>query len=121
MEEALTGITKIIKFEIAAKELDRVAEEFTKDNGAAPTFKDFPNQYGKPFPASICISMNEQVIHGIPSDNVALKKRDVVSVDCGIYMNDFCGDSVYTLYVGKVSEEVHKLLKVIKGTLYIGI
>ena len=112
---------KVIKPGVTTKELDRVAEEFIRDNGAVPTFKGFPNQYGDPFPASICTSVNEQVVHGIPSDNVVLKEGDVVSVDCGTYMNGFCGDSAYTFCVGEVDEEVRKLLKVTKEALYIGI
>ena len=110
----MAEIAKVIKPGVTTKELDRVAEEFIRDNGAVPTFKGFPNQYGDPFPASICTSVNEQVVHGIPSDNVVLKEGDVVSVDCGTYMNGFCGDSAYTFCVGEVDEEVRKLLKVTK-------
>jgi methionyl aminopeptidase len=109
--KTLAEIAKVIKPGVTTKELDRVAEEFIRDNGAVPTFKGFPNQYGDPFPASICTSVNEQVVHGIPSDNVVLKEGDVVSVDCGTYMNGFCGDSAYTFCVGEVDEEVRKLLK----------
>ena len=119
--KTLAEIAKVIKPGVTTKELDRVAEEFIRDNGAVPTFKGFPNQYGDPFPASICTSVNEQVVHGIPSDNVVLKEGDVVSVDCGTYMNGFCGDSAYTFCVGEVDEEVRKLLKVTKEALYIGI
>ena len=100
--------------------MDKVAEEFIRDHGAVPTFKGFPNQYGDPFPASICTSVNEQVVHGIPGD-IVLKEGDIVSVDCGTYMNGFCGDSAYTFCVGEVDEEVRKLLKVTKEALYIGI
>ena len=106
--KTLAEIAKVIKPGVTTKELDRVAEEFIRDNGAVPTFKGFPNQYGDPFPASICTSVNEQVVHGIPSDNVVLKEGDVVSVDCGTYMNGFCGDSAYTFCVGEVDEEVRK-------------
>ena len=98
----------------------KVAEEFIRDHGAVPTFKGFPNQYGDPFPASLCTSVNEQVVHGIPGD-IVLKEGDIVSVDCGTYMNGFCGDSAYTFCVGEVDEEVRKLLKVTKEALYIGI
>ena len=119
--KTLAEIAKVIKPGVTTKELDKVAEEFIRDNGAVPTFKGFPNQYGEPFPASICTSVNEQVVHGIPSDDVVLKEGDVVSVDCGTYMNGFCGDSAYTFCVGEVDEEVRKLLKVTKEALYIGI
>lgn len=117
----LAEIAKVIKPGVTTKELDRVAEEFIRDNGAIPTFKGFPNPNGDPFPASICTSVNEQVVHGIPSDDVILKDGDIVSVDCGTYMNGFCGDSAYTFCVGEVDEEVRKLLKVTKEALYIGI
>ena len=116
----LAEIAKVIKPGVTTKELDRVAEEFIRDNGAVPTFKGFPTPYGGPFPASICTSVNEQVVHGIPGD-VVLKDGDIVSVDCGTYMNGFCGDSAYTFCVGEVAEDVRNLLKVTKEALYIGI
>ena len=116
----LGEIAKIIKPGVTTKELDKVAEEFIRDHGAIPTFKGFPNQFGTPFPASICTSVNEQVVHGIPND-VVLKDGDIVSVDCGTYLNGFCGDSAYTFCVGEVSEEVRKLLRVTKEALYLGI
>ena len=116
----LGEIAKIIKPGVTTKELDKVAEEFIRDHGAIPTFKGFPNQFGNPFPASICTSVNEQVVHGIPND-VVLKDGDIVSVDCGTYLNGFCGDSAYTFCVGEVSEEVRKLLRVTKEALYLGI
>ena len=119
--KTLAEIAKVIKPGVTTKELDRVAEEFIRDNGAVATFKGFPNQYGDPFPASICTSVNEQVVHGIPGDDVVLKDGDIVAVDCGTDMNGFCGDSAYTFCVGEVDEEVRKLLKVTKEALYIGI
>lgn len=119
--KTLAEIAKIIKPGITTKELDKVAEEFIRDNGAVPTFKGFPNQYGDPFPASICTSVNDQVIHGIPGEDVVLNEGDIVSVDCGTYMNGFCGDSAYTFCVGEVDEEVRDLLKVTKEALYVGI
>ena len=119
--KTLAEVAKILKPGVTTKELDRVAEEFIRDNVAVPTFKGFPSQCGDPFPASICTSVNDQVVHGIPSDDVVLKEGDVVSVDCGTYMNGFCGDSAYTFCVGEVDEEVRKLLKVTKEALYIGI
>ena len=119
--KTLAEIAKVIKPGVTTKELDKVAEEFIRDNGAVPTFKGFPNQYGDPFPASICTSVNEQVVHGIPSDNVVLKEGDIVSVDCGTYMNGFCGDSAYTFCVGEVDPKVKNLLKTTKESLYLGI
>lgn len=118
--KTLAELAKIIKPGITTLELDRVAEEFIRDNGAIPTFKGFPNHNGAPFPASICTSVNEQVVHGIPK-NLVLKEGDIVSIDCGTYKNGFCGDSAYTFCVGEVSDEVRKLLRVTKEALYIGI
>ncbi len=100
--------------------LDKVAEEFIRDHHATPVFKGFPNPNGKPFPASICTSVNEQVVHGIPND-VPLKEGDIVSVDCGVLLDGFNGDSCYTFCVGEVSEEARRLLDATKKSLYLGI
>lgn len=116
----LAELAKLIKPGVTTKELDKVAEEFIRDHGAIPTFKGFPNPYGGPFPASICTSVNHQVVHGIPND-VPLKEGDIVSIDCGTKLEGFCGDSCYTFPVGKISEEVSNLLKVTKESLYLGI
>lgn len=119
--QTLAEVAKSVKPGVTTKELDRIAEAFIRDNGAVPTFKGFPNQFGAPFPASICTSVNEQVVHGIPSDNVVLKDGDIISVDCGVFMNGFCGDSAYTFCVGEVKDEVRHLLQVTKEALYLGI
>lgn len=116
----LAEVAKLIKPGVTTRQLDKVAEEFIRDNGAIPTFKGFPNPYGGPFPASICTSVNSQVVHGIPNDE-PLKDGDIVSVDCGTFLNGFCGDSAYTFTVGEVSSEILKLLKVTKEALYLGI
>ena len=116
----LTEIAKVVAPGVTTRQLDTLAEQFIRDNGAEPTFKGFPNPYGSPFPASICASVNEVVVHGIPNDE-PLKDGDVVSIDCGTYLNGFCGDSCYTFCVGEVSDEVKQLLKVTKEALYLGI
>lgn len=116
----LAELAKIIKPGVTTKQLDKVAEEFIRDNGAEPTFKGFPNPYGGPFPASICTSVNEQVVHGIPND-VPLQDGDIVSIDCGTRLNGFCGDSCYTFPVGEITPEVKNLLKTTKEALYKGI
>ena len=100
--------------------MERVAEEFIRDNGDIPTFKGFPNQFGQPFPSTLCTSVNDQVVHGIPN-NVPLIDGDIVSVDCGVLMNGFCGDSAYTFSVGEIDSEIQKLLKVTKEALFLGI
>lgn len=116
----LAEIGKVIKPGISTLELDRIAEEFIRDHGAIPTFKGFPNPYGGPFPASICTSVNDQVVHGIPTD-APLQEGDIVSVDCGTLLNGFNGDSCYTFCVGEVSDEVKALLRTTKESLYKGI
>lgn len=116
----LAEVAKIIKPGVTTSQLDKVAEEFIRDHGAIPTFKGYPNPYGKPFPATLCTSVNEQVVHGIPND-ATLKDGDIVSVDCGTLLNGYCGDSAYTFCVGEVDSEVKRLLKTTKEALYLGI
>ncbi len=118
--KTLAEIAKEIAPGVTTKQLDKIAETFIRDNGAVPTFKGFPNPYGPEFPASICTSVNDTVVHGIPNDE-PLKDGDIVSVDCGTLLNGFNGDSCYTFRVGEVSEEVDRLLKVTKESLYLGI
>lgn len=113
-------LAKVIKPGVTTAQLDKIAEEFIRDHGAIPTFKGFPNPYGGPFPASICASVNDEVVHGIPND-VPLKDGDIVSIDCGTLLNGFCGDSCYTFCVGEVADEIKQLLKVTKESLYEGI
>lgn len=112
----LAELAKIIKPGVTTAYLDRIAEEFIRDNGATPAFKGYGG-----FPASICTSVNEQVVHGIPSDKVVLQDGDIVSVDCGTYKNKFVGDSAYTFEVGNVSDEVKRLLQTTKESLFKGI
>ncbi len=106
---------------ITTLQLDKIAEEFIRDHGAIPTFKNFPNPYGEPFPASICTSVNDVVVHGIPNADVVLKEGDIISIDCGALLDGYNGDSCYTFAVGEVSPEVRKLLDVTKESLYRGI
>ena len=116
----LAELAKVIRPGVTTRQLDRIAEEFIRDNGAEPTFKGFPNPNGNPFPASICTSVNEQVVHGIPNDD-PLKEGDIVSIDCGTRLNGFCGDSCYTFPVGEISDDVRRLLVTTKAALYKGI
>lgn len=117
----LAELAKRIKPGITTLYLDKVAEEFIRDHGAVPTFKNFPNLFGAPFPASICTSVNDVVVHGIPSEDTVLKDGDIISIDCGTLLDGFNGDSCYTFQVGEVSEEVKKLLSATKESLYKGI
>ena len=117
----LGELAKHIKPGITTLQLDKIADEFIRDNGAIPTFKGFPNPYGGPFPASICTSVNDVVVHGVPNAETFLKEGDIISIDCGTLLNGFNGDSCYTFCVGEVSDEVKKLLKTTKESLYKGI
>lgn len=100
---------------ITTLELDKIAFEFIKDNGAIPSFLGL---YG--CPSSLLTSVNEQVVHGLPN-NRPLKNGDIVSIDCGVILNGFHADSAYTYEIGEVSQEVKDLLKATKEALYLGI
>ena len=119
--KTLAEVGRHIKPGVTTRHLDKVADEFIRDHGAIPTFKGFPNPYGEPFPAAICTSVNDVVVHGIPSDDVVLHEGDIISVDCGTLLNGYNGDSAYTFMVGEVDEAVKQLLEVAKQSLYLGI
>ncbi|MGP1626307.1 type I methionyl aminopeptidase [Prevotella koreensis] len=119
--KTLGELAKHIKPGVTTLQLDKIADEFIRDHGAVPTFKNFPNPYGAPFPASICTSVNDAVVHGVPSDEDVLKDGDIVSIDCGTLLDGFNGDSAYTFCVGEISDEVKKLLKTTREALYLGI
>ena len=119
--KTLGELAKHIKPGVTTLQLDKIADTFIRDHGAVPTFKGFPNPYGGPFPASICTSVNDVVVHGVPNATTVLKDGDIISVDCGTLLNGFCGDSCYTFCVGEVSDEVKQLLRTTKESLYLGI
>jgi methionyl aminopeptidase len=108
-------VAKLIKPGIETIDLDKAAYDFIVKNGGIPSFKD----YNK-FPYTLCISVNENVVHGMPG-NYKLKDGDIVSIDCGVFLNGFHSDSAYTYTVGEVPEEVKKLLQKTKESLYQGI
>lgn len=108
-------VAKHIKEGVKTSFLDKIAEEFIRDNGGVPSFKGYNG-----FPASLCISVNEVVVHGFPSE-YELKDGDIISVDCGVFHQGFHSDSAYTYPVGEVSPSVLELLKVTRDSLYLGI
>ena len=108
-------IAKEIKPGVTTLFLDKLAEEYIIDNGGTPLFK---GMYG--FPNTLCMSLNESVVHGIPNDR-PLEEGDIISVDCGVLKNGYCGDHAYTFGVGEIKPEVQKLLDVTLECLYIGI
>lgn len=110
--KTLAEVAKAIKPGVTTLSLDKIAYDFINDNKAVPAFLNYNG-----FPASLCISVNSHVVHGIPS-SYELKDGDIVSVDCGVEKNGFVGDSAYTFAIGEVKPEVLNLLKVTKESLY---
>lgn len=115
VSKTLGEIAKIIKPGVTTLELDKLAETFIRDNGGIPGFLGL---YG--FPNTLCVSPNAQVVHGIPS-NKPLESGDVISIDCGVLKNGYYGDHAYSFEIGEVSDEVKRLLKITKESLYVGI
>jgi methionyl aminopeptidase len=113
--KTLAEVAKLIKPGVKTLDLDKCAEQFIRDHGGIPAFKGYHG-----FPATLCISPNAQVVHGIPNE-YELKEGDIISVDCGVLKNGFYGDSAYTFSVGLIDAEVNKLLIVTKECLLKGI
>ncbi|MBY0244405.1 MAG: type I methionyl aminopeptidase [Sphingobacteriaceae bacterium] len=111
VSKTLAEVAKVIKVGVTTNYLDKIAYEFIKDNQAIPAFLNYGG-----FPKSLCISPNEQVVHGIPNDYV-IQEGDLISVDCGVIKNNFFGDSAYTFSIGEVSEEKKRLSAVTKQCL----
>ena len=101
-------------------DLDRLAEKRVLELGAKPSFKGYTGGGSRPFPATICVSVNEEIVHGIPSDRV-LKNGDIVSVDVGAVVEGFHGDSAFTMGVGEISEKANLLIESTSKSLVIGI
>ena len=115
VSKTLAEVAKHIKAGVTTEKLDRVAEEFIRDHKAIPGFLGY-----KGYPKTLCTSVNSQIVHGIPSSYV-LKDGDMVSIDCGVILDGFYGDSAFSFGVSEISEEVEKLLTVTKQSLFLGI
>ncbi|MEM6317359.1 MAG: type I methionyl aminopeptidase [Bacteroidota bacterium] len=113
--KALTLVAEMIGPGVSGRKIDEQAEQLIRDHGGVPGFKGLYD-----FPATLCVSVNNQVVHGIPYEQ-EFKDGDIVSVDCGVYMNDFYGDAAYTFPIGDVEEKVMELCRVTKASLYLGI
>jgi methionyl aminopeptidase len=113
--KTLAEVALHVRAGVTTRELDAIAETFIRDHGAVPGFKGYGG-----FPATLCTSVNDVVVHGIPGD-YALRDGDIISVDCGTVLNGFYGDSAYTFMVGEVSEEIQLLLQRTRESLYLGI
>ncbi|MDO8992692.1 MAG: type I methionyl aminopeptidase [Daejeonella sp.] len=115
VSKTLAEVAKIIGEGVKTIQLNKLAEEFIRDHGGVPAFLNYNG-----FPYSLCISLNDQVVHGFPGEYV-IKDGDIVSVDCGVVLNNFVGDSAYTFPIGNVDPETLRLLKVTKECLYLAI
>ncbi len=112
---AIAEVAKVLKAGMTTKQADAIAEEFIRDHNATPSFKNFNG-----FPFACCISVNDAVVHGFPTD-AELAEGDVVTVDVGVYKNSFHGDSAYTFAIGSVPDGVKNLMRITKESLYKGI
>jgi len=115
VSRTLAEVAKLIRPGITTLYLDRIAEEFIRDNNAVPAFKGYGG-----FPNTLCTSVNDEVVHGIPSD-YELREGDIISVDCGATLNGWVGDSAFTFAVGEIKEEVRRLLDFTRASLEEGV
>ena len=115
VSRTLAELAKHIAPGVTGLQLDKIAEAFIRDHGAAPAFLGYND-----FPNTLCISINDAVIHGIPND-YELREGDIISIDCGTCMKGYIGDSAYTFAVGEISEEAKKLLRTTKESLKLGV
>lgn len=120
VSRTLAEVAKHIEPGVTTGKLDRVAEDFIKENDGRPAFKGYGPK-GNQFPATLCISVNEEVVHGIPSEKRELKEGDIVSIDCGVEKNGYFGDHAYTFAVGECEDEKIRLLRATLESLYKGI
>jgi methionyl aminopeptidase len=114
--EVLCELRQSVKPGMTTIELDEIAEKRIRDNGAAPSFLGYHG-----FPASICASLNEQVVHGIPSADVILKEGDILSIDCGVILDGWQSDSAFTVGIGKISADKQKLIDVTEQCFFLGV
>ena len=118
----LSKLQEIAEPGVTTSQLDAVASQVTADAGAQALFMGVRNPSARiPFPGTICASINEQVVHGIPSDNVKLKKGDILSIDYGAKLDGYCGDAAVTIAIGEVSDDKRRLMEVTKHVLDIAI
>lgn len=113
--ETLSKVEEAVKPGITTNELDKIAEEYIRSCGATPSFKGYSG-----FPASICASVNEEVVHGIPGERV-LQEGDIISIDCGAIYNGFHGDAARTFPVGRISEDKQKLIDITRESFFEGV
>ena len=115
VSRTLAEVASLIKPGITTLSLDRVAETYIRDNGGQPAFKGYNG-----FPNTLCTSVNDEVVHGIPSDYV-LREGDIISIDCGVLLNGYYGDSAFTFEVGEIDPDVRRLLEFTRASLEEGV
>jgi len=115
VSQTIAEIARLMEPGVKTGTINRIADEFIRDKGGIPAFLNYNG-----YPKSVCISVNEEVVHGIPSD-YELRDGDIVSVDAGVLMNGFYGDSAYTFGIGNISAEIAQLLKTTRESLFLGI
>lgn len=115
VSKTLAQIVQYLKVGTSLRNVDKMAEEFIRDNGGLPAFKGY-----RGFPSTLCMSLNDAVVHGIPNDH-RLTSVDIISIDCGVLLNGYYGDSAYTFSFSEVGPDVERLLKVTHEALYVGI
>jgi len=116
---ALQAVREAARPGVTTAELDAVAEAVIRQHGAKPAFKGYPGPY--PYPATITASINDELVHGIPSPKRKLRQGDIISIDCGTIYKGYVGDSAFTMGIGSISPEAQRLLEVTERALYIGI
>lgn len=116
VSKTLAEVGKFIQPGVTTEKLDQIAEEYIRDHKAVPGFLGYHG-----FPKTLCTSVNSQVVHGIPSSSVVLKEGDLISVDCGVIMNGFYGDTAFSFEVGEIKDDVRKLLRVTRESLMKGV
>lgn len=116
---ALDAVRRAIRPGVTTAALDAIAEEVIRSHGGKPAFKGYPGPY--PYPATITASINDELVHGIPSPKRVLREGDIVSIDCGTIYQGFVADSAFTVGVGEISPEAQRLLEVTEQALYAGI
>ncbi len=119
--EVLAAMREMARPGVSTAELNAVAEEIITRHNAIPAFKGYPHNGKNEFPASICASINEEIVHGIPNPRRILKEGDIISIDVGAIHKGFYGDAAVTLTIGEVDEETRRLLEVTEGALMAGI
>lgn len=120
LAEVMRELTKIIKSGISTLEIDKLAEELVLAHGAIPAFKGY-GEKRNPFPATICASLNDEVVHGIPSSSVILKEGDIFKIDIGLKLNGFYADMARTFAIGEISEQAKKLIEITEKCFWNGV